>query len=311
MKVLSLNVRGFAVKGKFGWVRNICISEKPFVAVFQETKCGTIEDGWVNALWGGPNFGYVQKEATGSSGGLLCIWDSNEFDIIDCNGCENFIAIRGRWVRSGQESVIVNLYGPHNDRGKKALWDSLEQLINSVDAPWLLVGDFNEVRMAEDRLNSQFIQGRADIFNEFIVRCGLIEIDINGRKFTRISDDGLKFSKIDRFLVNNSFLQLWSDLSVIALDRHLSDHCPLILRDKIIDYGPKPFKVFDEWFNCEEVDKIIMEAWMQPIRGSRKDCNFRDRLKNVKLALKDWSSRKFGGLDKEIEAFKKKQRNRN
>ncbi|XP_071695736.1 uncharacterized protein [Rutidosis leptorrhynchoides] len=122
----------------------------------------------------------------------------------------------------------------------------------------------------------------------------------------RISDDGMKFSKIDRFLVDNTFLGLWDDLSVIALDRHLSDHCPLILRDKFIDFGPKPFKVFYEWFNYDEVDKVIMEAWSQPIRGSRKDCNFRDRLKNVKFALRDWSAIKFGGLDKEIDVLKKK-----
>ncbi|XP_071726851.1 uncharacterized protein [Rutidosis leptorrhynchoides] len=75
------------------------------------------------------------------------------------------------------------------------------------------------------------------------------------------------------------------DLSIIALDHDLSDHCPLLLRDKIIDYGPKPFKVFDEWFNCTGIDNVIIEAWNQPIRGSRKDYNFRDKLKNVKPHL--------------------------
>ncbi|XP_071705014.1 uncharacterized protein [Rutidosis leptorrhynchoides] len=137
------------------------------------------------------------------------------------------------------------------------------------------------------------------------MRNGLIEIDISGKKFTRISDDGMKFSKLDRFLVDNSFLGLWDDLLVIALDRHLSNHCPLILRDKVIDYGPKPFKVFDEWFNYEEVDKVIMEAWKVPIRGSKKDRNFRDRLKNVKFALREWSTSKFGGLDREIDDLNK------
>ncbi|XP_071727641.1 uncharacterized protein [Rutidosis leptorrhynchoides] len=305
MKILSLNVRGFAVKGKFGWVRNICVSERPCLAVFQETKCGKINDNWISALWGGSNFGYVQKEAVGSSGRLLCIWDSSVFEAIDCTGGDCFIAIRGKWVKSGSESIIVNVYGPYNDRDKKAMWESLDSLIQSFESSWLLVGDFNEVRTPDDRLNSQFNHVRADRFNEFINRNGLIEIDISERKFMRISDDGVKFSKIDRFLVNNRFLSLWDDLSVVALDRHLSDHCPLILRDKVIYYGPKPFKVFDEWFNCEEVDKVIMEAWEQPIRGSRKDYNFRDRLKNVKKSLKEWSSNKFGGLDKGIDALKK------
>ncbi|XP_071687743.1 uncharacterized protein [Rutidosis leptorrhynchoides] len=195
MKILSLNVRGFAAKGKFGWVRSICLKERPCVAVFQETKCKEVSDIWVQSLWGDLNCGYVQK--------------------------------------------------------------------------------------------------------------GAVEIPISERKFTRISDDGVKFSKLDRFLVSDGFLHLWDDLLIISLDRNLSDHCPLILRDRVLDYGPRPFKVFNEWFNCVEVGNVIKEAWEQPILGSRKDCAFRDKLKNVKVALKTWSHKNFGSLDTEINDLKK------
>nr|GEW05829.1 reverse transcriptase domain, reverse transcriptase zinc-binding domain protein [Tanacetum cinerariifolium] len=34
-----------------------------------------------------------------------------------------------------------------------------------------------------------------------------------GRKFTRVSDDGLKFSKLDRFMLNEKFNELWGNLS--------------------------------------------------------------------------------------------------
>ncbi|XP_071694353.1 uncharacterized protein [Rutidosis leptorrhynchoides] len=259
------NPQGFAVKGKFGWVRSICVKERPSIAVFQETKSSGVNDRWVHDLWGNDCFGYVQKEALGKSGGLLIIWDTLVFEIIDSTGGDFYIAIRGKWKHTGEESIIVNVYGPHSDCKK-----------------------------------------RADRFNEFIVRNNLIEIAISGRKFTRISDDGLKLSKLDRFLVTDKFISLWDDLSIIALDRDLSDHCPLVLQDKVIDYGPKPFKVFDEWFNCIGVDSVIMEARNQPIRGSRKDCNFRDKLKNVKSALRDWSKENFGKLDSEINSLSKK-----
>ncbi|XP_071701851.1 uncharacterized protein [Rutidosis leptorrhynchoides] len=287
MKILSLNVRGFAVKGKFGWVRSICIKERPCIAVFQETKCKVVSDSWVQSLWGDANFGFLQKEAAGKSGGLIVIWDKSAFEVTSSTNCDYFLSIRGKWRNSGEESTIVNVYGPHNDHCKKLMWDLLGNLLNSINSAWLLCGDFNEVRNSSDRLNSQFHQRRADRFNDFILRNNLIEIPINGRKFTRISDDGLKLSKLDRFLVTDNFIELWEDLSVIALDRNLSDHCPLILRDKVIDYGPKPFKVFDEWFNCIDVDEVIRDAWNQPIKGTRRDCMFRDRLKKVKMALKD------------------------
>ncbi|XP_071704705.1 uncharacterized protein [Rutidosis leptorrhynchoides] len=210
-------------------------------------------------------------------GGLIVIWDTSKFDINDATGGNYYLAIKGQWKKSGEVLIIVNVHGSHSDR----------------------------FRDSSDRLNSQFHQRRDDRFNEFIVRNNLIDIAISGRKFTRISDDGLKFSKLDRFLVTDKFISLWDDLSIIALDRNLSDHCPLVLRDKVIDYRPKPFKVFDEWFNCEYIDKVIAGAWEQPIRGTRLDCIFRDRLKNVKLALKEWSKANFNGLDSVIKELQK------
>ncbi|XP_071688703.1 uncharacterized protein [Rutidosis leptorrhynchoides] len=148
------------------------------------------------------------------------------------------------------------------------------------------------------------MQSRASRFNDFIARNKLIEIPITGRKFTRISDDGVKFSKLDRFLVNDSFIGLWKDLSVHPLDRGVSDHCPLILRDKYIDYGPKPFKIFNEWFKCDGVDEIVNKACSKPVRSKRLDCMFRDKLKNVKFDLREWSKKVYGNLDYEINVLK-------
>lgn len=78
-----------------------------------------------------------------------------------------------------------------------------------------------------------------------------------GRKLMRVSDYGMKFSKLDRFLVSLEFKQNWEDLSVIALDRKRSDHCPIMLRDKVIDYRPKPFRVYDVWLEDEEIEVIV------------------------------------------------------
>ncbi|XP_071740387.1 uncharacterized protein [Rutidosis leptorrhynchoides] len=285
MKMLTLNVCGLGVKGKFGWVKGICSNEKPDIIALQETRCKHFSDHWVHNLWGNNDCGFIQKEVVGKSGGMLMVWDTKSFLASSCLCSEFFLAIIGNWVISGQESIIVNVYGPHNDSSKIRMWNSLDN------------GKL-------DRLNCVFKQSRASRFNEFITRNNLVEIPITGRKFTRISDDGAKFSKLDRFLVNDSFIGLWKDLSVNPLDRRVSDHCPLILRDKYIDYGPKPFKIFYEWLNCEGVDEIVNNAWSTLVTSKRLYCIFRDRLKNVKFDLRDWSKRVFGNLDCEINELK-------
>ncbi|XP_071741383.1 uncharacterized protein [Rutidosis leptorrhynchoides] len=304
MKIISLNIRGFGVDGKLDWAKELCRKEKPNFMAFQETKCHNLSDFWVQNLWGSSDFGFIQKDAIGNSGGLLLIWDTNFFEATEATGDEFFLAVRGKWKPSGIESIIVNVYGPHCDPGKIRFWESLEKLLNSVDSTWALCGDFNEVRYQAERLNCVFYASRAKRFNEFIDRNQLVEIPLGGKMFTRTSDDGLKFSKLDRFLVSDSFVHIWEDLSVVALDRKQSDHCPLLLRDKIIDFGPKPFKVFDVWFKCEGINTVVTEAWNKGVFGLRKDCILRDKMKNVKVALKAWSYVNFGKLDKEIDDLK-------
>ena len=108
------------------------------------------------------------------------------------------------------------------------------------------------IRRCDDKLNSQINARGMNNFNEFINDARLVEVPMGGRKFTRVSDDGMKFSKLDRFLMNEAFYSLWGNLSVVALDRKLSDHCPIVLKDIKMELGPKPFRFFDIWL--EEMD---------------------------------------------------------
>lgn len=103
------------------------------------------------------------------------------------------------------------------------------------------------MRSADERKNSNFNKRGSTNFNNFITGDNLIDTPIGGKRFTRISDDGLKFSKIDRFLSNTRFCDYWNSLVVIARERKLSDHCPLVLMDKVVYFGPKPFRCFDIW----------------------------------------------------------------
>ncbi|XP_071694940.1 uncharacterized protein [Rutidosis leptorrhynchoides] len=190
MKIMSLNVRSLNQEGNFGWVKNLCVSERPNIAVFQETKCHEINSNWLERLWGSCNFWFIQKQIEGKSGGMLTIWDCNSFEVLDHIIGEFFIVIKGKWKGLSQESTIVNVYGPHNDRDKNKMWGMLERLVSSEDTAWVVCGDFNEVRNQTERFNSVFHEYRAVEFNNFIEKSGLIDVPLGGRKFTRMSEDG-------------------------------------------------------------------------------------------------------------------------
>ncbi|XP_071687025.1 uncharacterized protein [Rutidosis leptorrhynchoides] len=307
MKIISYNIRGFGVgvESKFGETKKFIIREKPAFLALQETKLNTVNGHWIYSLWGDVNFDFIQTEKVGKSGGQLLIWDTNYFAALDVIRFDRVLGVRGIWKSSGIPLNVLNIYGPHDDSKKQILWDSLSKLVSNDNEAWVLCGDFNEVRDRVERFNCEFVEGRAKKFNEFISLCNLTDIPIGGRVFTRVSDDGFKFSKLDRFLVSESFLELWDNLSAITLDRTKSDHCPIMLKNEEINFGPKPFEVFDVWFDDVGVEKIISDAWNETVKPSnRSDCTFMYKLKNVKNALRSWSKDKFGQIDREIETHK-------
>ncbi|XP_071727221.1 uncharacterized protein [Rutidosis leptorrhynchoides] len=214
----------------------------------------------------------------------MIIWDTSRLVVNEAVERRHLLAIKGKWRCKENETVIVNVYGPHKDPYKKSFWESLDGFMNLSGVDWVICGDFNEVRNYSECQNSVFVESRAKLFNSFIENNHLIEVPLLGKRFTRISDDGKKFSKLDRFLVTESFLHSWGDISAIALDRRTSDHCPIILRDKDVDFGPKPFKFFDEWLECKEIEKIRIDAW------------------NILI----WSKTRYGLIDVEIESWKHK-----
>ncbi|XP_071728047.1 uncharacterized protein [Rutidosis leptorrhynchoides] len=187
------------------------------------------------------------------------------------------------------EIAIVNAYGPHSTAKKIRFWESLEKLLGFGDMPWLLCGDFIEVRNQLERLNSDFNKCWADRFNQFIRNNCLIKVPLGGKKFTRICDNGVKFSMLDRFLVSEQFIHLWLNISAVTLDKHLSDHCPILLSNGIKDFGPKPTRIFNEWLLLDGAVDVIVNVSNTSVVGSRPDCIFWNKLNSVKQALKNHS----------------------
>ncbi|GJX03963.1 putative RNA-directed DNA polymerase [Tanacetum coccineum] len=173
---------------------------------------------------------------------------------------------------------------------KAALWASIESLINSMEAIWVIYGDFNAVRNSDERLGSHFDEGEANAFNDFISRAGLFDLPLGGRRFTRFSKDGNKVSKLDRFMVSQNFFDIWNDASVSVLCRTLSDHCPIILKVGRPNFGPKPFKVFDKWIGDAGFLVVISNAWASNFGHVTPDLKLKNKLKSLRLAIKSWTS---------------------
>nr|GFD08173.1 RNA-directed DNA polymerase, eukaryota, reverse transcriptase zinc-binding domain protein [Tanacetum cinerariifolium] len=153
------------------------------------------------------------------------------------------------------------------------------------------MGDFNEVRYFNERFGSNFNVKWANAFNSFIIQAGLEEIPLGGCSFTWRHKSGSKMSKLDRFLVSESLLSVCPTLSLITLDRFLSDHRPILLRESTYDYGPSPFRFSKYWAEVDGFEKLIVETWSDNVAcGSNDMLNLMYKLKNLKKKICGWNS---------------------
>ena len=59
------------------------------------------------------------------AGGLLCIWNNNNFQIEVKTAERGFIMLEGVWMAEMQRVVVANIYAPCEIESKRQLWEKL------------------------------------------------------------------------------------------------------------------------------------------------------------------------------------------
>nr|GEW21481.1 RNA-directed DNA polymerase, eukaryota [Tanacetum cinerariifolium] len=168
--------------------------------MIKETKLDVLSDMTVKILWGNHRFEFIMSDAAGISGGILYVWDLSFFRKKHHIISDNFVA----------------LYGT---------------CIPKKDGHCLVMGDFNEARYPGDRMGTMFNAQGANEFNCFISNSRLIEVQLEGYSFTWSHPSANKLSKLDRFFVSYGLLSIFPHMLAVCLDRNLSDHRPILLRE--------------------------------------------------------------------------------
>ncbi|GJR88484.1 RNA-directed DNA polymerase, eukaryota, reverse transcriptase zinc-binding domain protein [Tanacetum coccineum] len=280
---------GLAQKAKKDWVRELCVKNKVNFLAIQETKMEKIDLFSVRRCWGNFAFDYLHSNSVGNSGGILCVWDPNAFWKNNYTISDYVVIIRGVWLKRGTDLLIIVVYAPHDPRDKHMLWDYLVHVVNQWRREVVIMVDFNEVGYKSDRFGSIFNAQGADVFNFFIANAGLEEVPLGGSAFTWCHKSATKMSKLDRFFVSNNLFNTCPHISAITLERYLSDHRPILLRETAYDFGPVPFRFFHHWFELEGFNTFVSETWnIAPGDTSNGMRNMVGKLKFLKTKIRKW-----------------------
>ena len=185
MNFMSLNINGLG-KGdrKKIWLKETIEKQQCSFICLQETRVADSRLVDISGMWGSDNYEIEFVNPTGRSGGIISVWDPNIFTKSNVTSSRNYLAITGKWKGVSNQVTIANVYGPQSRSDKKKLWSDLIELKRNTPGIWIVLGDFNAVRYAHERINSSFCQSTAKDFKNFIAKADLQEFNTGGRKFT-------------------------------------------------------------------------------------------------------------------------------
>jgi len=134
-----------------------------------------------------------------------------------------------------------------------------------ANANW---GDFNIMRHSKEKNKNNFNPCWPFLFNAVIDSFDLREIDLPGRQFTcanNLMDP--TYEKLDRVLMTTEWEFKFPLVTVIALDRGVSDHTPLLLDTGDPSYtgNTQQFKMELSWLTHEDFRERVTEVWNKPV----------------------------------------------
>ncbi|KAL2899836.1 LINE-1 retrotransposable element ORF2 protein [Bienertia sinuspersici] len=287
--ILCWNVRGANQAEKMKAIKHFIAQQKIGLASLLETKVKASNLGTLYSMvFKGWCFtSNLQKHYNGR---IVIAWNPNLFIVSILHTSAQCIHCVIK-PRSGLPEFFCTFIYAFNKAGnREQLWQDLTDFAASQDGPWLIMGDLNCVLQMEERCGSnvkiqEILPGRM-----CMERCGLIDIQYGGQFFTWSNKQGGEdrvFSKIDRVMANEAWLETFSRFNATFLPEGISDHCPALVRSINDDSeGKKPFKYYRMWREAEGYKEKVRMAWEGNDQGTSM-YRITRKLKRVKTCLKE------------------------
>ncbi|XP_060211785.1 uncharacterized protein LOC132639349 [Lycium barbarum] len=180
--------------------------------------------------------------------------------------------------------------GLHSIQDRKPLWEDLMNIAGLMSTPWLVMCDFNAIMHVHYRTHGPPVQDpKIKDFCDCMIDSGMEEMKSVGRDFTWTNHH--TYNRIDRALVNATWVQNWPHLETHVLDLSFSDHSPLSVQiEDGTSPGGKPFKYFDYMMKHPQFMELVNKAWSLNASGDSMQ-RLRKKIKNVQLAMNELNRR--------------------
>eukprot|EP00253_Pinus_taeda_P004106 PITA_04106 len=293
MKYVSWNCRGLGNKLKEDALKDIVRMYSPEILLIQETKLEETSLLHASKTFWRKGIGSVAS-ARGASGGIATFWDSSIYDLIHKDSSSHWLLTKLLHKDSGHQVSMFNIYAPVLPSEKKFCWDSILSYL-SLNNPEniIIAGDMNVTLAVNEKKGGSPVRDPArEWVEDLMLGWELEDIKPTSGKFTwsnkRVGPNHIVV-RLDRFLVQSSFLTCGLVASSKILPNSTSDHKPIILELSTDEnLGPIPFRFSSLWLQHEGFQEMVSDAWNIPVQGSPFYV-WEEKLRRLKRILKEWA----------------------
>lgn len=240
-----------------------------------------------------------------NNGRLWVGWKHDRCKLERCEAHPQYIAVKITPINSLVDFHIVFVYGLHNVRDRRLMWQGLDKLV--FNSPCLFIGDFNAVYKEDHRRNgAQVTTYEMYDMLQWIETKELHPITEKGHAYSwsnREEGENRTLTKIDHALGDLQWMTQFSHATVRYANPQSSDHTPLIINLQNHDqHHSKPFRFFNYLCDHHEFLKVVEDAWRMDVGGTGLQ-KLWHKLNNVKRSLKKLHTREFAGIQSKIKTW--------
>lgn len=149
--ILSWNVRGANTTSRQDSIREAIEASKAKIVVLLETRIrGSKISKACNRFW--PEVKWISNHNSHPLGIIIILWDK-DISITILDSSEQVIHLMVKSLADKVGFVLSTIYGDNDDKKRDDLWNSIMSISMDINTPWLLMGDFNSIRLSEDRVS--------------------------------------------------------------------------------------------------------------------------------------------------------------
>ncbi|XP_020258489.1 uncharacterized protein LOC109834882 [Asparagus officinalis] len=253
---------------------------------------------------------WFSNDHNSSKARILLLWDPNSLEVqIDSQSSQHITCLVRSFDGRIDCLIITSIYGHNQLENRRDLWQELNQArLSAGNKHWILCGDFNTITGSDDKLGGAVVtETKTTDFMDFIDDCHLSHMKTEGCHFTwnnKQEANSRVWSRLDRTLVNDAWLNLYNSNHVEFLQPSFSDHSSALVSiyDECVQ-GKKPFKIFKMWIKHEDYIPTVSSIWQTSITGC-KMYSVASKLKLLKVALKDLNRKIFHNISEQVNRAK-------